>query len=573
MAMIMISSKVKFWKNDGSPAVGWKIYTYEAGTTTPKVTWSDEAETVPNANPVVLDSRGEALVRLKGSYKIKLTDENDVEIWTVDNQTQYNQRDWSGLTATIAELNATNTSVLTKTADYAIIMTDRGKTIAVDATAATPTTVTLLNATAATNGYQITIKKIDKTNNVVNIDPATAQKIDGLDPFVLYDYNDFIKVLSDGSNWHVIAGKIRGSAIVTTTTPLAIDLGDENKTYLIDASSSAFVVNLPAINTIARGYRIGFKKTDSSSNAVTINGDGTEQIDGGSSVVISKQFDFIVLINDGSNWFVIGEYGSDTEDSLPRGYIDGLGMSRDVGDVDHDTLIVPGEARSADDTLNLKLTSNIVKRIDANWVAGTGLGGFPSALTLTASTWYHVFIIGKTDGTIDAGYDSDLTATNLLADATGYTEYRRVGSILTDVSLNITNYVQDTENLDVFYWYEPVISLTTTTATSGVFPLVVAVPLGIFSKAILSVYLLAHTGVGAFTVTLTIKPTYISSSATGFYFESVGHGIAELAMPAGGQVQVIANATKQINYIVVGASGSTSIDIGTHGWIDARGKQ
>ena len=73
----------------------------------------------------------------------------------------------------------------------------------------------------------------------------------------------------------------------------------------------------------------------------------------------------------------------------------------------------------------------ITKQIDVTpWVAGTNAGGFPSLLTLTADTWYHLFIIkNPSSGVVDAGFDSNLSATNLLNDATGFTRFRRVGSV------------------------------------------------------------------------------------------------------------------------------------------------
>lgn len=61
------------------PLVGGKLYTYEAGTTTPKVTYTDATETTPNTNPVILNSRGEADVWLGlGTYKFVLTDSTGV---------------------------------------------------------------------------------------------------------------------------------------------------------------------------------------------------------------------------------------------------------------------------------------------------------------------------------------------------------------------------------------------------------------------------------------------------------------------------------------------------------------
>lgn len=72
---------------DGNPISGGLIYTYEAGTTTPKVAYADRALTIPASNPIVLDSKGEALFYLSGSYKINLKTAADVQVdgFPIDN--------------------------------------------------------------------------------------------------------------------------------------------------------------------------------------------------------------------------------------------------------------------------------------------------------------------------------------------------------------------------------------------------------------------------------------------------------------------------------------------------------
>lgn len=68
------------------PLVGGKLYSYVAGSSTPLATYTTVAGNVANANPVVLDANGEASVYfLSQSYKLVLTDANDVVQWTVDN--------------------------------------------------------------------------------------------------------------------------------------------------------------------------------------------------------------------------------------------------------------------------------------------------------------------------------------------------------------------------------------------------------------------------------------------------------------------------------------------------------
>lgn len=76
----------RFFDADGAPLVGGLLYTYQAGTTTPLATYTDESGVTPNTNPVVLDANGEAEVWIGiGNYKFILNDSSDVTQWTVDN--------------------------------------------------------------------------------------------------------------------------------------------------------------------------------------------------------------------------------------------------------------------------------------------------------------------------------------------------------------------------------------------------------------------------------------------------------------------------------------------------------
>jgi hypothetical protein len=63
------------------------VYTYEAGTTTDKATFTDSTGATPNANPIILDSKGECDLWTAGLYKINVTQSDDVQItgYPVDN--------------------------------------------------------------------------------------------------------------------------------------------------------------------------------------------------------------------------------------------------------------------------------------------------------------------------------------------------------------------------------------------------------------------------------------------------------------------------------------------------------
>lgn len=79
--------KARFFDANGDPLNGGKLYSYEAGTSTPLSTYTTRAGNIPNANPVILDANGEANVWTTSGvlYKFVLANSLDVTQWTVDN--------------------------------------------------------------------------------------------------------------------------------------------------------------------------------------------------------------------------------------------------------------------------------------------------------------------------------------------------------------------------------------------------------------------------------------------------------------------------------------------------------
>jgi len=86
-------------------------------------------------------------------------------------------------------------------------------------------------------------------------------------------------------------------------------LGDDRTLILCDATTAAFTVTLLAAATAKDGHVLAFKKTDSSANAVTIDGAGAETIDGATTLVLSSQYDAALLYCDGSNWHILVQVG------------------------------------------------------------------------------------------------------------------------------------------------------------------------------------------------------------------------------------------------------------------------
>lgn len=68
----------EFTKCGQKPLAGGQIWTYEANSTTPKITYQDPYGFSPNTNPIILDAAGEADVYLNGTYRFVVKDRHGV---------------------------------------------------------------------------------------------------------------------------------------------------------------------------------------------------------------------------------------------------------------------------------------------------------------------------------------------------------------------------------------------------------------------------------------------------------------------------------------------------------------
>ncbi len=95
-----------------------------------------------------------------------------------------------------------------------------------------------------------------------------------------------------------------GSRFVTSqSTTYSAVAGDE--VILMDASGGVRDVDLPAVASSTH-MSIVVVKTDSSTNAVTLDPNASETINGASGgLVLSQQYESVRIVCDGSEWFVI----------------------------------------------------------------------------------------------------------------------------------------------------------------------------------------------------------------------------------------------------------------------------
>jgi len=87
MTAVPFNPFVTYTYVDGTPLSGGKIFTYIAGTSTPKDSYTNALGTVPATNPIVLDSAGRSpygALWLSGDYKLTFADPAGAPIQTDD---------------------------------------------------------------------------------------------------------------------------------------------------------------------------------------------------------------------------------------------------------------------------------------------------------------------------------------------------------------------------------------------------------------------------------------------------------------------------------------------------------
>jgi len=111
-------------------------------------------------------------------------------------------------------------------------------------------------------------------------------------------------------------------------------------------------------------------------------------------------------------------------------HLDGLTYANNGSDPTNDIDIAVGSATSTHTNpasrVLLSLGSAITKRLDASWATGTNQGGLSSSLSIGNNDYYiHLIRVAGVD---DVGFDTSLTAANLIADHAA-THYRLIGWI------------------------------------------------------------------------------------------------------------------------------------------------
>ena len=95
-----------------------------------------------------------------------------------------------------------------------------------------------------------------------------------------------------------------GATIKTIVTPTSPYAPTNGNVILWDTTSGNKIINLPPASS-SFNFIMNIKKLDVSANTITINGNGSETIDGGLTAILTTQYESITIVCDGSNWFIL----------------------------------------------------------------------------------------------------------------------------------------------------------------------------------------------------------------------------------------------------------------------------
>lgn len=251
-----------------------------------------------------------------------------------------------------------------------------------------------------------------------------------------------------------------------------------------------------------------------------------------------------------------------------RGYIDGLIMGNNAGDLTNDIDIAAGCAMDAalSGTI-MVLPSALIKQLDAAWAVGTNAGMRATGVAI-ANTTYHIFLIRRPDtGVVDIAADTSATGANIAANTNAaYTQFRRIGSIIRTAGV-----------IDGFYQIGNTFKRKTiatdrnNTAAVASALLALSVPLGIVVAPILEGYL-ATSAAAAANVQLFIGDALAGSANsdwTQILMGAADGSAADLSIVC----NFFTNTSAQIYFAQVNTIGTPGISVlKTLGWIDLRGQ-
>jgi hypothetical protein len=181
---------------------------------------------------------------------------------------------------------------------------------------------------------------------------------------------------------------------------------------------------------------------------------------------------------------------------------------------------------------------------------------------LKADTWYHAFLIRRSDtGVVDVLFSDTPASPDL---PTNYDEKRRIGAVLTDGSANIIKFKQVGDN---YYWDVPVRDYFSSSPGTSAITTTLTVPTGLKVIAQFN-WQFANQG-DAYGLITSLDETDTTPSAT--VADLWANTSASLSTPSS-VFERETDTSAQIRHRYSDGTLSKAARISTKGWIDPRGR-
>lgn len=200
----------------------------------------------------------------------------------------------------------------TTTSNLTINSTATTIIVAADSTSNTITvTLPLANAVAAGRFYIIKDVKGTSGSNAITITPSGSNAIDGVTGSIVIRNNFGAQCLvSNGANgWLLLSYDSFPTPIQSSATTITIPSSLSDEIYLINVTSNAVSVALPALSAARSGIRVLVKDSGAASitgNAITVTPNGSDKIEGlNAAKKITTAYGQIWLLATSSGWIMI----------------------------------------------------------------------------------------------------------------------------------------------------------------------------------------------------------------------------------------------------------------------------
>jgi hypothetical protein len=257
----------------------------------------------------------------------------------------------------------------------------------------------------------------------------------------------------------------------------------------------------------------------------------------------------------------------DTAASAVVPFIDGLTLSNNATDVLKDIDISAGSASDATRAKIMTLASGLTKKLDAAWAVGTNAGALDGSESVPgtpdASTWYHIWLIMRSDtGVVDILASESATAPTM---PTNYDYKLRIGAVLFDATPDLVKFRQKGDH---FSWDLGVTDVNNVNGSSAGATVSLTVPLGVVVQAE-TIFSLNGLGSGANDNSLLtpLVMTNVNPSSTNFHTKIEGNDECNQV-----RMLVETDTSQQVRHRSTTGGSARKITIITMGWIDPRGR-